>query len=41
VFGVLTDLVKSQGLALLMATHNHDLARRMSKLVEIRDGVLI
>ena len=40
VFDVLQNLVKSQNLALLMATHNHDLARRMSKLVEIKDGVL-
>ena len=40
VFVMLQNLVQSQGLALLMATHNHDLARKMSKLVEIRGGVL-
>jgi len=40
VFEILQGLVSSQKLALLMATHNHDLARKMSKLVEIRDGVL-
>jgi len=41
VFVMLQELVKSEGLALLMATHNHDLARKMSKLVEIRDGTLV
>jgi lipoprotein-releasing system ATP-binding protein len=41
VFAMLEELVKSQKLALLMATHNHELAKRMSKLVEIRDGVLV
>lgn len=40
VFGMLQNLVKSQKLALLMATHNIDLARRMSRLVEIKAGVL-
>ena len=40
VFVMLQNLVQSQGLALLMATHNHDLARKMSKVVEIKDGTL-
>ena len=40
VFEMLQNLVQSQGLALLMATHNHELAHKMSKLVEIRGGVL-
>lgn len=40
VFEVLTDLIRTQNLALLMATHNHDLAKRMGRVVEIRDGVL-
>jgi len=40
VFNVLQSLIKSQNLAMLMATHNHDLARKMSGVVEIRDGVL-
>jgi lipoprotein-releasing system ATP-binding protein len=40
VFDILQNLVKSQNLALLMATHNHDLARKMSKCVEIKDGML-
>lgn len=40
VFEMLQNLVKSENLALLMATHNHDLARKMSKVVEIRAGHL-
>ncbi|MFY9287983.1 MAG: ABC transporter ATP-binding protein [Alphaproteobacteria bacterium] len=40
VFGVLQNLVKTQNLALLMATHNHDLAQRMGKTVIIKDGTL-
>ena len=40
VFVLLQDLVKSQGLALLMATHNHELAAKMGRVVELRDGVL-
>ncbi len=40
VFDVLQHLVQSQNLALLMATHNHDLARKMNRLVEIKDGRL-
>lgn len=40
VFEVLQDLVKSQNLALLMATHNHELAERMSRIVELKDGVI-
>jgi ABC-type lipoprotein export system ATPase subunit len=32
--------VRSQNLALLMATHNHDLARRIGRVVEIRNGVI-
>ncbi|MDD3370946.1 MAG: ABC transporter ATP-binding protein [Alphaproteobacteria bacterium] len=40
VFEVLQELVKSQDLALLMATHNIDLAKKMSRIVEIRAGQL-
>ncbi|HUY68094.1 MAG TPA: ABC transporter ATP-binding protein [Alphaproteobacteria bacterium] len=40
VFGILQDLVHAQNLALLMATHNHELARRTGRVVEIRDGLL-
>jgi lipoprotein-releasing system ATP-binding protein len=40
VFAALQELVRSQNLALLMATHNHDLAKRMGRVVEIKNGVL-
>jgi lipoprotein-releasing system ATP-binding protein len=40
VFEMLQNLVKSQSLALLMATHNYDLARKMSRVVEIKAGQL-
>lgn len=40
VFEVLQNLVRTQNLALLMATHNHDLARNMQRVVEIRDGIV-
>jgi lipoprotein-releasing system ATP-binding protein len=38
VFDVLNALVKATGLAALVATHNLDLARRMSRRVTLRDG---
>jgi len=40
VFEMLQNLVQSQKLALLMATHNHELAKRMSRTVEIKGGEL-
>jgi lipoprotein-releasing system ATP-binding protein len=40
VFTALQNLVRAQKLALLMATHNHELARKVSRVVEIREGVL-
>ena len=41
VFAVLYELIRTQNLALLMATHNHDLAQRMGRVVEIREGVVV
>lgn len=41
VFSVLRDLVQSQNLALFMATHNHDLAQRMGRIVEMQGGLLV
>jgi lipoprotein-releasing system ATP-binding protein len=41
VFDVLNKLIRTQNLALLMATHNHDLAKRMGRVVEIRNGSII
>lgn len=40
VFAILQDLAGSQGLGLLMATHNHALAEAMDRVIEIRDGLL-
>jgi lipoprotein-releasing system ATP-binding protein len=40
VFAVLQNIVKSQNLALLMATHNYDLAKRMKRVAEIKEGTL-
>jgi lipoprotein-releasing system ATP-binding protein len=40
VFKLLVDQVKSQGIAAVIATHNHDLARSMDRCVELRDGQL-
>lgn len=41
VFELLRNLAAKQGLALLMATHNHDLARKMDRTIEIADGLLM
>jgi lipoprotein-releasing system ATP-binding protein len=41
VFDVLMRLVRGTGLAVLMATHNPDLARRMDRAVRLEDGVLV
>ncbi|MCC5971738.1 MAG: ABC transporter ATP-binding protein [Pararhodobacter sp.] len=38
VFGVLMDLVRSTGLAALIATHNLELAARMDRVLHLRDG---
>jgi lipoprotein-releasing system ATP-binding protein len=38
VFVQLHKLVKATGLAALVATHNHELARRMDRVLELRDG---
>jgi len=41
VFDVLQDLASSQGLSLLMATHNYDLAGRMDRVCELHDGFVL
>ncbi|MGI9128657.1 MAG: ABC transporter ATP-binding protein [Roseomonas sp.] len=38
VFSELLEQVRGQGLAALIATHNTDLARRMDRVVTLRDG---
>ncbi len=40
VFDLLLGLVRRGGLAALVATHNHDLAGRMDRVLALRDGVL-
>jgi len=41
VFDELMRLVRDEGLAALIATHNPDLARRMDRVVRLQDGVLV
>lgn len=41
VFTALMELVKETGLAALIATHNHALAARMDRVIELRGGALI
>ena len=41
VFAALLDLVRSQGVGALIATHNVELARRMDRVVTLKDGVLV
>ncbi|HVI52258.1 MAG TPA: ABC transporter ATP-binding protein [Candidatus Sulfotelmatobacter sp.] len=41
VFAQLLHLVRGQGLAALIATHNPELAKRMDRMITLRDGVLV
>jgi len=41
VFQMLVNLVKSQGIAAIIATHNHSLAKSMDRFVELKNGSLI
>ena len=41
VFNALTQLVRASGLALIVATHNMDIAARMDRRVTLRDGVVV
>lgn len=41
VFGLLLDLVRQDGLAALIATHDRDLAARMDRTVRLSGGVLV
>jgi lipoprotein-releasing system ATP-binding protein len=41
VFGILLQLVRSSGLATIIATHNMELAARMDRRVTIREGLVI
>ena len=41
VFEALEALVRQSGLAALIVTHNHDLARRMDRVVTLRNGQVV
>jgi lipoprotein-releasing system ATP-binding protein len=41
VFGTLSELVRATGLAALIATHNLDLASRMTRRVTLREGRVV
>src|SRR3954451_13233734 len=41
VFGALMQLVQASGLAVLVATHNMDIAARMDRRVTIREGAVV
>lgn len=41
VFDALEALVKQSGLSAMVATHNHELAKRMDRCVTLQDGLLI
>jgi len=41
VFALLMALVRDDQVAALVATHNMDLARRMDRVLELRDGQLV
>lgn len=40
VFGALQSLIRDEGAAGLIATHNHDLARRADRIVTIKGGLI-
>jgi lipoprotein-releasing system ATP-binding protein len=40
VFDALMRLIRDEGAAALIATHNHDLARRADRIVTLRDGLI-
>jgi lipoprotein-releasing system ATP-binding protein len=41
VFEALGNLIKNEGAAALIATHNHDLARRADRIVTLRNGLVV
>jgi lipoprotein-releasing system ATP-binding protein len=41
VFAALANLIKNEGAAALIATHNHDLARRADRVVTLRNGLVV
>ncbi len=41
VFAVLMDLVRETGMSALIATHNHELAAKMDRVIELRGGQVL
>jgi len=41
VFSALAQLIREEGAAALIATHNHDLARRADRIVTLREGRVV
>lgn len=41
VFNALAGLIKNEGAAALIATHNHDLARRADRIVTLKGGLVV
>lgn len=41
VFEALASLIKNEGAAALIATHNHDLARRADRIVTLKGGLVV
>lgn len=41
VFGALEGLIRNEGAAGLIATHNHDLARRADRIVTLKNGLVV
>ncbi len=41
VFNMLENLVRSSGLSALIATHNHDLAKRMDRVVTLENSGVV
>jgi len=37
----LLDLIRNSGLAALIATHNHDIAKRMDRVLTLQGGKLV
>ena len=40
VFGAMMQLIREEGTAALIATHNHDLAKRADRIVTIKGGLI-
>ena len=41
VFAALANLIRNEGAAALIATHNHDLARRADRIVTLKGGLVL